>query len=243
MVERGYRVGEVARRAGVSVRALHHYERIGLLVPGVRTGAGHRVYGGRDIEKLVRIVVLKRLGLSLTEIGACLGKRGFGLRRVLERQLEALRRRITAEQDLCGRLEGILRLMSGARALGAEEFFSVMEMMHMTEGYYTAEQLEAIKKRGAAMGEEKLREAEWEWPELIRKVQAEMEAGTDPGDAKVQALARRWKELVESFTGGDPGIAASLGKLWKERGPEMAGKMGMGFDPKVFEYVRRAWAG
>jgi hypothetical protein len=110
----------------------------------------------------------------------------------------------------------------------------------MTESYYTPEQLETLRKRREAIGEEGIRAAENEWPELIRRMTAEMNAGTDPTDPRVQALARRWKELVASFTGGDPGISASLGKLWKDKGPEMAGKMGMNFDPRLFEYVGKA---
>src|SRR5438552_684371 len=66
-----YRIQEFARRTGVTVRALHHYDRVGLLKPR-RTRAGYRVYGDSDLPQLHRILVLKFLGLSLTEIAEAL---------------------------------------------------------------------------------------------------------------------------------------------------------------------------
>ena len=50
----------------------------------------------------------------------------------------------------------------------------------------------------------------------MEQVRAEMEAGTDPADGRVQRLARRWMELVEEFTGGDAGIARSVGNMWQQ---------------------------
>jgi TipAS antibiotic-recognition domain len=52
----------------------------------------------------------------------------------------------------------------------------------------------------------------------------ERQAGADPGDPRVQELARRWSELVEAFTGGDPGIRGSLQRMYEERGPERASR-------------------
>ena len=62
-----YRVHEFAARAGVTVKALHHYDRVGLLEPR-RTGAGYRIYTDLDLERLEQIVALKFLGLSLKAI-------------------------------------------------------------------------------------------------------------------------------------------------------------------------------
>jgi DNA-binding transcriptional MerR regulator len=63
--ERRWRVGELAAAAGVTVRALHHYDGIGLLVPAERTAPGHRLYGEGDVRRLYRIVALRDLGLGL----------------------------------------------------------------------------------------------------------------------------------------------------------------------------------
>src|SRR5689334_25424280 len=67
-----YRVSEFAEKAGVTVRTLHHYDRLGLLKPSSRTGAGYRLYTEQDLARLQQIVTLKFIGLPLREIKALL---------------------------------------------------------------------------------------------------------------------------------------------------------------------------
>jgi DNA-binding transcriptional MerR regulator len=65
-------VGEVARLAGVTVRTLHHYDRIGLLRPGVRSSAGYRGYSQADLARLQRILAYRELGFALEDVGRLL---------------------------------------------------------------------------------------------------------------------------------------------------------------------------
>ena len=70
-----------------------------------------------------------------------------------------------------------------------------------------------------------------------------MDKGTDPSAPEVQAMARRWMALVNEFTGGDPGIEHSLGRLWQEQGDTIVAQHGMQHDPRVvMEYIGRAMA-
>ena len=236
----GWKVGEVARRTGLTVRALHHYDAIGLLRPSGLTASGHRLYDANDLARLHRVLALRTLGFSLEEVRGCLDDPGFAPVEVIRRLVARVRERIERERALIDRLERLGRTIEAAGTASAEEFLETMEAMTMFENYYTTEQLEQLKKRGEDLGPEAIRAVEAEWPVLMAKVKAEMEAGTDPVDPKVQALARRWGELVEAFTGGDPGIRESLGRLWKERGSEVASTHGMDYDPRLFEYVGKA---
>jgi MerR family transcriptional regulator, thiopeptide resistance regulator len=68
----GRRVGELAAATGLTVRTLHYYGEIGLLVASTRTDAGHRLYADADVERLYRICLLRRLGLPLGEIARAL---------------------------------------------------------------------------------------------------------------------------------------------------------------------------
>ncbi len=68
-------VGAVATLTGVSVRTLHHYDHIGLVVPSVRTPAGYRGYTDADIERLHLVLVYRSVGLQLEDIRALLSKR------------------------------------------------------------------------------------------------------------------------------------------------------------------------
>jgi MerR family transcriptional regulator, thiopeptide resistance regulator len=148
-----------------------------------------------------------------------------------------LRERIELERRLCERLEEV-----AARLGSGEEFIeTVMEVMGMSERlekYYTPEQLEYLGQRRREVGEERIRQAEW--AELIERVSAEMEAGTDPSNERVQALARRWMELVNEFTGGDPGIERSVGAMWRQE-VEIHG-MDTSSMREMMAYVSRAMA-
>lgn len=108
----------------------------------------------------------------------------------------------------------------------------------MFEKYYTPEQRAQLAKRAEALGEERIREVGAEWPRLMEAVRAEMEKGTDPSAPRVQALARRWEALVEEFTGSDPGIEASLRRMYEQEttvhGINTASVRAMG------EYIERA---
>jgi len=81
-----YRTQEFAQLARVTVRTLHHYDRLGLLKPSYRSDAGYRLYSHRDLVQLEQIVVLKFLGLPLKSIGKLLKAESDCLPHVLERQ-------------------------------------------------------------------------------------------------------------------------------------------------------------
>ena len=108
----------------------------------------------------------------------------------------------------------------------------------MVEKYYSKEQLEKLRLQGQKIGDKRIKEVEAEWPKLMAEVQAEIDKGTDPKEPKVQALARRWQALINEFTGGDPGIAQSLGNVYGSE-QKVAG-MDTGPIAKMAEYLGKA---
>jgi len=89
--KQGYRVSEVARMTGVTIRTLHHYESIQLLVPSGRSAAGYRLYSDQDLLRLQQILIQRELGLSLEHIRQVLDDRNFDYRAALvahRRQME-----------------------------------------------------------------------------------------------------------------------------------------------------------
>ncbi len=98
------RIGEVARRTGLTVRALHHYDRLGLVVPSERSWGDHRLYSPSDLRRLLDVQHLRALGLSLAEVAAALDDPGFDPNRVLDEHIDQLRQRITLQQQLLERL-------------------------------------------------------------------------------------------------------------------------------------------
>ena len=90
-------VGALATATGLTVRTLHHWDAIGLLVPSERTGAGHRRYTDDDVRRLYRIVALRSLGLSLDAVAEALD-RDADLRAAIAGHLAAVEQRIAAQQ-------------------------------------------------------------------------------------------------------------------------------------------------
>jgi len=208
-------VGALAKRVGVSVRTLRYYDEIGLLAPARHTAAGYRLYGAGDVARLQQIRSLRQLGFSLDEIQAVLRDPAYSPLQTIELHLERVRAQTRALRQLEDRLDALAAHIRTMEEPTPEEFLRVMESMTMVEQYYTPEQLEALAKRREELGEAGMRQAEADWETLRAQVKAEMEAGTDPADPKVQALAAKWQSLIDAFTGGDPGIHANLQKVWE----------------------------
>jgi len=234
----GLKVGTLAKRAGLTVRTLHHYDEIGLLSPSGRTRSGHRIYGEADVERLQRILSLRQLGLSLEQIGELLDAPGWTLANVLDRQLEHVRERMRMDRELYERLEGVSRLLHSAGKVSVESLLELMEMMMNAESHFTPDQLEYLKQRKEQLGEERIRAVENEWPDLIARAKKAMESGVDPSSAEVQSIARRWRELVQEFTGGHAGVAKSLGAMYEKNLDAPSGHMGI--DRALSEFVGRA---
>lgn len=213
----GMSVGELARRAGLTIRTLRYYDEIGLLSPSRRSEAGYRLYGPADVVRLQQVKALRQLGLSLKEVQACLERSGGSTLEMVEQQLARAREQRVLLDELCRRLEQIAGHLRAAEEVSVEAFVDVIEVMDKMEQYYTPEQLAALEERRRIVGEERIKQVETEaWPQLIAAVQAEMDRGADPSSPVVRELARRWMGLVGEFTGGDPGIAKSLGTMWQQ---------------------------
>lgn len=211
-----WKVGELAKRTGLSVRTLHYYDEIGLLKPSHHTGSGHRLYGPGDVARLQQIVSLRDLGFPLEQVREFLDRPDASPRGVLRLHIARLREQLDQQRRLVERLERLAAGLEQAGTVSATDLMTTIQEITMFERYYTPEQLEELRRRGEELGEAGMRKAEADWQELMAAVRAEMDAGTDPSDPRVQALARRWKGLIEAFTGGDPGISSSLNQMWSQ---------------------------
>ena len=232
-----WRIGELAAMARVSVRTLRHYEALGLLTPTARTEAGYRLYGSAQLERLYRILALRSLDLPLEEIGRLL-RDDVGLADVLARQLRAIERRMAADAGLHARLRRLLEASAEHGQPTVAELTDTMAAMAMSDRCYTREQQEALAQRRDALGPEGMRAAEQAWADLIAEAEAERAAGADPAAPRMQEIARRWRALIEQFTGGDPGIRGSLGRMYREEGVERVSRGAV--SNELMAYVGRA---
>jgi hypothetical protein len=110
--------------------------------------------------------------------------------------------------------------------------------MNMTEKYYSDEQMSYLGERCKAVGEERIREVEAEWPRLMDEVRAAVERGESPESSLAQDLAKRWNGLIEEFTGGNQGIRNSLNTMYQNE-DNVAGMDVKAMQP-LYDFIQRA---
>ncbi|MEW6420915.1 MAG: MerR family transcriptional regulator [Deinococcota bacterium] len=220
------RIGELARRTGLTVRTLRHYDEIGLLTPGERTDSEHRLYSEADLRTLQQIQSLKAIGLPLGQIRTVLQTPGHDPQRVIGEHIRVLEEELERQRALLERLkrldvrgaswpdllevirmsEKVDRMLETARRVGVEPKFD-------------DEQKRYLEERRVAVGEARIKEVEEAWPRLMDEVLREMEAGTSAMDPRVLELARRWRDLVAEFTGGRQDIGGALNESYQRNMP------------------------
>lgn len=127
-----YTVGSLAKLAGVTVRALHHYEDEGLLHPE-RTASGYRRYGAADVERLQQILLLRSCGLSLGAIRDAFADDRFDFRAVLTDHLATLRARQKELETLMGTVEKTIASLEGRCTMTDRERFEGMKARAIAE--------------------------------------------------------------------------------------------------------------
>lgn len=189
------KVGELARRTGLTVRTLHHYHDVGLVKPSGQTASGHRLYTADDVARLQRVLSLRQLGFSLDEIRGCLERPGYSAREILRLHVARLRERIDLQSRLCTRLEVLAGRLDAAGNVFADELLNAMEEMTMIEKLYTPEQMQQFQQVGEAVGPDEMAAVQEEWTALLAEVRANHHL--DPASAQAQELGRRWEALTE----------------------------------------------
>jgi DNA-binding transcriptional MerR regulator len=219
-MSRTYQPHEFAQRAGVTVRALHHYDRLGLLKPSARTAAGYRVYSDRDLIRLEQIVALKFIGFPLSQIRDLLNRKAVDLCATLRQQ----RQSIAGKRDHLDRairaIERAEEVVASGQESDWEPFRKIIEVIQMQtrkdwmKKYYTEEQLADLRKRWSPKVQA---ESQRGWDELVRDTEAARARGEHPRSETGQQLAERRQKLLDQFTGGDPGMEENLHKLYADK--------------------------
>lgn len=128
----GWKIGELAESTGVTVRTLRYYDQTGLLVPDGQTSGGHRVYRAASVERLYRILALRRLGFRLAEIGSLLDAPTWDLEAMLAKHLADTDRTLAAATRLATELRVIRGQLTDGEAR-PQALFTIMEEMAMLE--------------------------------------------------------------------------------------------------------------
>ncbi|WP_045234799.1 MerR family transcriptional regulator [Deinococcus pimensis] len=215
-------VGDVARITGVSVRTLHHYDRIDLLDPSGRNAAHHRLYTQTDLETLHVILTWRELGLPLAEIRGLLHDPTFDRLAALRRQQALLLERSRRDQRLLSTLNVLIATAEGGTPMTREK------MTELFDGFDPATHEEEAAARwggtlefaqastrtrayGAAQWQQIKQEAEG----LAHAYTVLMDVGARPDSTEAQDVAWRHLEHIRRwYYDCTPSIFADLARLW-----------------------------
>ncbi|MCQ6265121.1 MerR family transcriptional regulator [Fictibacillus sp. WQ 8-8] len=228
-----WKVGELAKQTGLTVRMLHHYDKIGLFSPSQHSETGHRLYTESDIVRLQQIMSLKLLGFALEEIKEILENQNFNPLELIKVQLDDVKKRIRLQELLCSRLEKIYELLNNQQEVTHEQFINLIEVINLNKDkYFTQEQQEKMFKQ---FGLEKRKQYVSEWSDITAKIRVEYEKGTPPEDLDVTQLATQWNEFLKKLTFDDPEISKAAERYYKEN-PEIGEKFGV----QLSDYIKKA---
>jgi MerR family transcriptional regulator, thiopeptide resistance regulator len=215
-----YRAKEFASLAGVTVRALHHYDRFGLLCPKQRSQAGYRLYSLRDFARLEEIVVLKFLGIPLKQISRLLQPEA-NLPDVLQKQREVLLTKRLQLDKAIRAIGNAQRSVQSKKQPDWKRFQLIIQELEMQKNiewkgkYFSTEARAKVMARRNQLSPEALEQANKSWSDLYADVEASL--GEDPSGPKGQEIAARWEKLIGDFTGGDPDILQGLEAMIADR--------------------------
>ena len=219
--EASYTVGSLAKLAGVTVRALHHYEDEGLLHPE-RTASGYRCYGAADVERLQQILLLRSCGLSLGDIRGALDNGDFDFHAALIDHLATLHARQKELETLVGTVEKTIASLEGRCTMTDEERFEGMKARAIAENEerYGAEgrqaygdaAMDAANERMVGMSQEEWSDAKALEAAILEQLTAAKATGNPTGEAarKLCAMHARWLQMHWGEGAYSPAAHASL---------------------------------
>jgi DNA-binding transcriptional MerR regulator len=223
------RVGELAKRSGLTVRALHHYDSIGLLCPSARSDSGYRLYSRDDVARLHGIQTLRRMGLSLGDVAKLLDGDSVTLSAILAQQIGTLDREIVQAQALRERLGVMQLILAGGGQPEIADWLASLSLMSTFEQYFNAAELTLIFERW--------KRSQAEWPPLLQAIRDAMDRGVPADAIELQPLARRWMDVSARWTNGDVGLLKRWGNMLREQ-PSVPLPAGM--DRTLLAYIDQA---
>jgi DNA-binding transcriptional MerR regulator len=215
---------QFAKEAGVTVRTLHVYDRLGLLQPAARTDSGYRLYGEAELERLEQILALRFVGFRLEHIKELLQGPKWPLIVALRMQRQIIaqqKRKLDAAAEAIEQAE--TTLLSDDSADRWKMLRNIIEALKMendwnwTQNYYNDAAREKIDEMRKNTPQEVVEQGERDWGVLLAEVEEAAERNEDPESEHAQALAGRWKGLVRQFTKGDADVQQGLNKLWSDQ--------------------------
>jgi DNA-binding transcriptional MerR regulator len=219
---RTHRVKDVAELSGLTIRALHHYDALGLLVPSARSARGYRLYSDDDLLRLQQILIGRELGLSLEAIRRSLDDPGFDRRRALLEQRAGL----VAREE---RAAAMIRAIDVALGAIEENDMSKVDFKKVFDGFDPKPYDEEVKQRWghtdaykiSAQRAKSYTGADWkklkdEQAAIYADAVAAMRSGTRPDEPRAMDVAERHRQSIDRwFYPCSSAMHCGLADLWE----------------------------
>lgn len=199
-----YKVKEVAELTGVSVRTLHHYDRIGLLKPEAVSIAGYRLYSEQNLERLQQILVFKEMDFSLLEIKEIIERPDFNRKENLRKHKELLLAKKKRLEEIIRTVEVTIDSIEGGYQMEGKDMFKGFDMKEIEEHQkkyseeakerYGKETVEKVEKRTAGYSAEDWGNIQSKTDEIYRRIISRMDQG--PEDPEVQQAVAEWRQFI-----------------------------------------------
>jgi DNA-binding transcriptional MerR regulator len=246
-------IRDVAKRTGVTSRALRFYEARGLLKP-LRTYSGRRLYGRGELERVQQILALKRAGLSLAQIGKLTAHGNMDLGAIVEAQLQVIEERKAELDEARALLLTVKSRIDRGESVDAATFCSLIrqgdkimepqDWKKVTDRYFSPEEQARWADRMNEAPPQDFDQAEYsrKWKDLGDRVQAAIPGG--PDTAQAQALYDEWQALLAPFTAvATPEMMQGATRLY-ERMDEWHGDAPQApFTPEAFKFIQEIGRG
>jgi MerR family transcriptional regulator, thiopeptide resistance regulator len=208
---RSWRVHEFAELAGVTVKALHHYDRLGLLRP-TRTESGYRVYTPPDLARLEQIIALKFIGIPLKGMRPILDRDSSPLPDILRQQRHVL-------EDQRDRLERAIAALREAEHAIAADAETTTSQLHLVIEAIRMQDIDVMQRyyTDEAWAEWRHRYEDWpsaEWRALYEDIAAAKGLAHDSAEANT--LACRWLQLTQADA-VTPAVRTGMMRAWADR--------------------------
>lgn len=202
-----YTVKQLAKLAGVSVRTLHHYDQLGLLSPSVRTGAGYRQYGEKELIRLQQILFYKELDFPLKEIQEILDDPAFDYLSALDNHKKAIEARRERLNTLLATINKTILKLKGEKTMLTNEDLYAGFPKEKAEAYrkeaiekYGRETVEKSENNLRKIGKEGIEQLKAESAYIVQSLAGLMHL--DPTDTEVQKQVARHYKNIQQFWGG-----------------------------------------
>ncbi|MFD0713397.1 MerR family transcriptional regulator [Paenibacillus sp. GCM10027626] len=232
------KIGDLAKLVHVTVRTLHHYHQIGLLIPGHMTRSGHRLYDEDDIQKLYHIITLKDFGFSLEEIRDVLHSVHVDPTLLIDLQLQKATELLERQQALCQRLKTVQDVLALEKNASLDDLIEIIVMMqYQTKKYLTGDKIEELKSYYASMPLDQVKRMKQEWNQFIKELARCYKENRPLDSADVRALTDYWRQFLQLSANSDEEVIAA-GHRFHAENKDIP--LHYGLTPELFGYLDQA---